>query len=138
MAEMLHVERNIKDVLSHGGFDEIDASIYTALTLAGEPMTATEIADGIGYAYSTTINALNRLIRLGHVSKHRRGRRNIYYPATDLTGIIQAELHRFVSLLKQTAHSIQQLDEQRQRIDDVLDMVHRSIRFLENTAGGET
>ncbi len=139
MAAIRHVKHNIKDVLSHGGFEEIDSSIYTALALADEPMTAREIAAETGYAYSTTINALNHLIKLGHVGKRRDGRKNIYFLTTDLTRIVKEEVHRFISLLRQTARSIQRLDDaRRQRVDDVLDMVNRSIRFLENMKEVET
>lgn len=133
MTVIRQVERNIKDVLSHGGFEEIDASIYATLTLADAPMTAQDIADDIDYAYSTTINALNHLIQLGHISKRRQGRKNVYYLATDLTRIVKGEVHQFITLLKQTARSIHRLDEShRHRMGEVLDMVNRSIRFLEN------
>lgn len=139
MAAIRQVKRNLKNVLSHGGFEEIDSSIYAALTLADEPLTAREIAAETGYAYSTTINALNHLIKLGHIDKRRKGRKNIYFLTTDLTRIVKEEIRRFVSLLRQTARSIQRLDEaRRQRVDDVLDMVNRSLRFLENVKEVET
>lgn len=139
MNQIQQVERNIKSVLSHGGFEEIESSIYAALALADAPMTAREIADEINYAYTTTINALNHLIKLGHVSKRRQGRKNVYHLATDLTSIVKEDIRSFITLLKRTARSIQQLDRQhRQRIDNVLDMVNRSIAFLRNTTEVES
>lgn len=133
MAEIRQVERNIKKVLSHGGFEEIDASIYAALALADTPLSAQQIADKINYAYSTTINALNHLIKRGHVGKRRQGRRNVYFLTTDIASIVQEEVRHFVTLLQRTAHAIHQLDKtHRRRVDHVLDMVQRSMNFLKN------
>ncbi|MDD5778514.1 MAG: helix-turn-helix domain-containing protein [Candidatus Thermoplasmatota archaeon] len=132
MAQIAQVKNNIKKVLSHSGFEDIECSIYAALVLANRPLTAREIAHETSYAYSTTINALNALIKQGHVHKTRRSRKNVYCLATDLAHIVKARINRFSDLLQTTAASIHRLDERyKERLREVLETVNNALCALE-------
>ena len=131
MDRMKIVERNIKQVLNHWGFGEICASIYAALALSDRPLTAKEISKHIDYAYTTTINALNRSIGLGHIRKMRQGRKNVYYIDSDLSDIIKEKLSHFLEILEETEKSIKQLDDRyRERLKGALKTVDSAIQFL--------
>ena len=125
------VERNIKQVLNHWGFGEICSSIYAALALSDRPLTAKEISKRIDYAYTTTINALNRIIGLGHIRKMRQGGKNVYYIDSDLSDIIKEKLRHFLEILEETEKSIKQLDDRyRERLKGALKTVDSAIQFL--------
>ena len=131
MDRMKIVERNIKQVLNHWGFGEICSSIYAALALSDRPLTAKEISKHIDYAYTTTINALNRSIGLGHIRKMRQGRKNVYYIDSDLSDIIKEKLSHFLEILEETEKSIKQLDDRyRERLKGALKTVDSAIQFL--------
>ena len=131
MDKIKTVERNIKQVLNHWGFGEICSSIYAALALSDRPLTAKEISKRIDYAYTTTINALNRTIGLGHIRKMRQGRKNVYYIDSDLSDIIKEKLRHFLEILEETEKSIKQLDEEhRKRLKGALKTVDSAIQFL--------
>jgi DNA-binding transcriptional regulator GbsR (MarR family) len=131
MDRMKIVEGNIKQVLNHWGFGEICASIYAALALSDRPLTAKEISKHIDYAYTTTINALNRSIGLGHIRKMRQGRKNVYYIDSDLSDIIKEKLSHFLEILEETEKSIEQLDDRyRERLKGALKTVDSAIQFL--------
>ena len=131
MDKIKTVERNIKQVLNHWGFGEICSSIYAALALSDRPLTAKEISKHIDYAYTTTINALNRIIGLGHIRKMRQGRKNVYYIDSDLSDIIKEKLRHFLEILEETEKSIKQLDDRyRERLKGALKTVDSAIQFL--------
>ena len=131
MDKIKTVERNIKQVLNHWGFGEICSSIYAALALSDRPLTAKEISKHIDYAYTTTINALNRSIGLGHIRKMRQGRKNVYYIDSDLSDIIKEKLSHFLEILEETEKSIKQLDDRyRERLKGALKTVDSAIQFL--------
>ncbi len=134
------VEGNIKQVLKHWGFGEICSSIYTALALSDHPLTAKEISKHIDYAYTTTINALNRSIGIGHIKKMRQGRKNVYYIDSDLADIVREKLSHFLEILEETEKSIEQLDGgYRKKLRGALKTVDSAIQFLRklNKMGAE-
>lgn len=131
MSGIEDVEDNLKKVLKHWGFGEICASIYAFLALSDSPLTAMEIAEHIGYAYTTTINALNRSIDRGHIRKMRKDGKNVYYIDSDLSYIIKENLSRFLKILEETEKSIKKLDDRhRMKLDGVLRTVNDAIKFL--------
>jgi len=131
MGKIKDVERNIKQVLNHWGFGEICSSIYAALALSDRPLTAKEISKRIDYAYTTTINALNKSIGLRHIRKMRQGRKNVYYIDSDLADIIREKLGHFLEILEETEKSIRQLDEgHRERLKEALKTVSSATLFL--------
>lgn len=137
--EIENVEENIKQIFRHWGFGELCSSIYAALALSDHPLTAKEISEHIEYAYTSTINALNKSIELGHIRKMRQGRKNVYYMNCDLADIVKENLRQFFEILKQTEKSIKQLDERyKKRLEDLLKVVTDAIDFLkmEGTESG--
>jgi len=131
MDKIKNVEYNIKQVLKHWGFGETCSSIYAALSLSSKPLTAKEIAKRIGYAYTTTINALNHSIGLGHVKKMRLGRKNVYYIDKDLADIIKEKLEYFLDTLEKTEESLRELEEkERKRLIGAIEIINNAITFL--------
>jgi len=131
MDKIKNVEYNIKQVLNHWGFGEICSSIYAALALSDRPLTAKEISKHIDYAYTTTINALNRSIVLGHIRKMRQGKKNVYYINSDLSDIIREKLNHFLEVLEETEKSIKQLDDgHKERLKGALKTVSSATQFL--------
>lgn len=138
MTEMDQVEHNIKNILSHSGFEDIECSIYVALALGTRPLTAREIAHETGYAYSTVINGLNGLIKQGHVRKTRWGRKNVYCLSTDLAHIVKNRINHFSELLRTTAASIHRLDKHyKEQLRGILEMVNNALHVLEKVRGME-
>ncbi|MEA2054421.1 MAG: helix-turn-helix domain-containing protein, partial [Candidatus Thermoplasmatota archaeon] len=134
MNEIKKVENNVKNVLNHWGFEELSSSIYTALAISGKPLTAREISKHIDYAYSTTINALNNLIKLGYIQKMRDGRKNVYAANTDFVDIIHGERNRLFSLLRETSDEIHKLKSSyKRKLGGVLKMIENAIHYLEKT-----
>lgn len=129
--EIKNVEENIKLLFKHWGFGEICSSIYAALALSDHSLTAKEISEHIDYAYTSTINALNKAIELGHIGKMREGKKNVYYIDSDLSDIIKENLRHFLEILEDTEKSIDQLDEShRERLQDFLKTLDSAIQFL--------
>ena len=138
MVKIKDVERNIKQVLNHWGFGEICSSIYAALALSDRPLTAKEISKRIDYAYTTTINALNKSIGLRHIRKMRQGRKNVYYIDSDLSDIIREKLSHFLEILEETEKSIKQLDDgYKKKLEGALKTVTSAIHFLKKMRGTE-
>ncbi|MCD6477676.1 MAG: hypothetical protein J7K87_01610 [Candidatus Aenigmarchaeota archaeon] len=128
------VEENIKKILNHWGFGEICSSIYAVLSLSDKPLTARELSRKIGYAYTTTINALNHSIGLGHIRKMRKDGSNVYYIDADISDIVKEELIKFVKVLEDTKKSIHTLDEKyRLRLKGLLKTINNSIQFLKKS-----
>ena len=130
------VENNLKEVLKHWGFGEICASIYAVLALSDKPLTANEISRHIGYAYTTTINALNNSIGLGHVRKTRIDGKNVYFIDADISDIIKERLEKFLKILEKTKESIENLDSlHKKKLKNTLEMVEKAIHFLQTIEG---
>ena len=131
--EVKKVQDNLKMVLKHWGFGEICSSMYAVLALSNESLTAKELSDRIGYAYTTTINALNHSMGLGHIKKMRQGGRYVYYIDADLADIVKEKLDQFLDILEKTENSIQQLDKNlKRKLKTSLKTVDDAIKFLRN------
>jgi len=131
MNKIKKVENNLKEILKHWGFGETCSSIYAVLSLSSEPLTAQEIAKRIEYAYTTTINALNHSIDLGHIKKMRVGRKNVYYLDSDLADIIKEKLEYFLNILEETEKAMYELEEkERKRLSGAIETINNAITFL--------
>ena len=107
--------------------------MYAVLALSNESLTAKELSDRIGYAYTTTINALNHSMGLGHIKKMRQGGRYVYYIDTDLADIVKEKSDQFLDILEKTENSIQQLDKNlKRKLKTSLKTVDDAIKFLRN------
>ncbi|HEC89082.1 MAG: hypothetical protein DRN12_05560 [Thermoplasmata archaeon] len=131
MDKIKQVENNLKMVLRHWGFGEICSSIYATLAVSDRPLTAREISERINYAYTTTINALNRSIGLRHIKKIRENGRNVYTIETDLSDIIRERLNYFLLLLEETEDSIRKLDGNlKAKLRGVFRMIDNAKNFI--------
>ncbi len=113
-------------VMLHWGFRETAASIYALLVMENRPMTAKEIADKIGRAYSSVINELNTLRRYGLVDRRRVDRKCIYTAVTDLVEIIKNERRRVMKFFKEIKEGIDDRDEYKKIIENV----EKAIEYL--------
>ena len=119
-------------VLRHWGFGEICSSMYAVLALSNGPLTAKELSDR-GYAYTTTINALNHSMGLWHIKKMRQEGRYVYYIDADLADIVKEKLDQFLDILEKTENSIQQLDKNlKRKLKTSLKTVDDAIKLLKN------
>ena len=125
---------DIKKIARHWGLGEIESSIYAVIVTSETLLTAREIAQKIGYAYSSTINGLNNLIRSGFSEKRREKRKNVYNPLIDFVEIIKKETDDIHSLLKQVAGGIHALeDTYKRKLAEVLKRIEIAIGYLEKT-----
>ena len=125
---------DIKKIAKHWGFGEIDSSIYATILTSEKPLTAHEISDMIGYAYSSTINALNHMVRAGFLEKRREGRKNVYFPTMDFVDIIRKDSENVCSLLQQMANRIHALEgKYKQKFASLLQRIEKAIGYLEKT-----
>ena len=131
MSKIRQVENNVKMFLKHWGFGEVCSSIYAALTLSSKPLTARELSRRMDYAYTTTINALNHSIGLGHVKKMRQGKKYVYYIDVDLADIVKEKLGHFLKLLENTEKFVSRLDsDQKKNLEKPLKTIRNTITFL--------
>ena len=96
-----HAVRRVKAMMMNWGLGEGCSFIYAVLITAHKPLSADEIGKKTNYAYSSTINYLNTLIRLGLVERFREFRKNRYVADVNFVELIKAERARVKSYLKQ-------------------------------------
>ena len=123
---------DIKKIAKHWGFGEIDSSIYAVIVTSERPLTAYEISNKIGYAYSSTINALNQMVRAGFLEKKRENGKNVYLPTMDFVDIIRKDSENIRSLLQQIANRIHSLEgKYKQKFESLLQGIEKAIGYLE-------
>lgn len=93
--------RRVKAMMMNWGLGEGCSFIYAVLITAHKPLSADEIGKKTNYAYSSTINYLNTLIRVGLVERFREFRKNRYVADVNFVELIKAERARVKSYLKQ-------------------------------------
>ena len=121
--------RETKALLMHWGFGETCSSIYALLFVSEEPLTADEVADELGYAYSSMINELNKLRRESVITRERKGRKYVYSARKEVDSILLRERERTLSILKRMKKA---LDRNAQLLDEeVRDSVEKSIELIE-------
>ncbi len=92
--------RETKRLMMHWGFGETCSSIYALLFISEDSMTAKEVADELGYAYSSMINELNKLRREGVIIRERKGRKYAYAAVKSIDSILLKEKEKTLSILK--------------------------------------
>ncbi len=118
----------IRRVMKHWGFGDSCASIYAVLVVSDKPMTADEISKSVGYAYSSVINELNRLMREGFIERGRKGRRYTYSAVTDFLEIIRKERHRLMGMLKETKNSLEGIKNR--KMEGLAESINASLEYL--------
>lgn len=125
------VKNKLREVLKNWGFGDIEAEIFATLSTKNE-MTAQEISDEVNCAYSTTINSLNSLRRMGYVSRRRKNRKFVYSANLDFVKIMDKEIEKLSGMLRDLAEEIQQIKgKYKERIKDLKVKVEKAIRYLE-------
>ncbi len=120
------VYSGIHKVMMHWGFRETAASIYATLVVEDRPMSAKEIADKIGRAYSSVINELNILRRYGLVERRRVNRKCMYTGVIDLVEVIKNERRRVLNFLKEIKEGVSDRDKYK----DIMENVEHAIEYL--------
>ncbi len=121
--------RDTKRLLLHWGFGETCSSIYALLFVSEEPLTAEEVADELGYAYSSMVNELNKLRREGIITRERSGRKYVYTAQKRVDSILQKEKEKTLSIL----NSMKEILERQTALleDEVRESVQMSIDVIE-------
>ncbi|MBN1455906.1 MAG: helix-turn-helix domain-containing protein [Methanomicrobia archaeon] len=117
------VIRRVTAILTNWGVSEGCSSIYAVLLASPYPLTAEEIAERAHYAYSSTINHLNTLIRMGLVTRVRRIGKNLYMANMSFVELIKAErakLTRYLRQLRDELDGAKDLDHLRAKVDHAL------------------
>jgi len=103
------VIRRVAEILATWGISDGCGSIYAVLIAARAPLSAYEIGDRTHYAYSSTINYLNSLSRMGLVTKMRRLRKNLYRANMSLVELIKADRAKMKGHLHQLRDDLEGL-----------------------------
>ena len=134
---MKKIERKLRNVLRHWGFGEIESAIFATLATS-DGLTAQEISHSIGYAYSTTINSLNNLIRLGYVERMRGDKKFIYFANLDFVKIMERESKKISSLLRELFDEIHEIeDSYKDRLKKLKAKIEKAIKYLEGKKAPE-
>lgn len=118
--------RRVKAMMMNWGFGEGCSIIYAVLITTHKPLSAEEIGERANYAYSSTINYLNTLIRLGLVERFREFRKNRYVANVNFVELIKAERERVKSYLKQLGSDIEGIKD----LEPLRDKVESAIAYL--------
>jgi DNA-binding transcriptional regulator GbsR (MarR family) len=118
--------RRVKAMMMNWGFGEGCSFIYAVLITTHKPLSAEEIGERTNYAYSSTINYLNTLIRLGLVERFREFRKNRYVANVNFVELIKAERERIKSYLKQLGSDIEGIKD----LEPLKDKVESAIAYL--------
>ena len=111
----------------HWGFGDLESTIYALLVMKKEPMTAREIADEIGYAYSSVVNALNQLIRHEMIERKKSGKCYTYFAVIDFIRIIRNERLKVKNFLTEAKMA---LEEENGKYAELLKHLEEGIEYL--------
>ena len=95
------VIQRVKALMMNWGFAEGCSAIYAVLIASREPLSAEEIGKKADYAYSSTINYLNTLLRIGLVERVRSIKKNVYTANVNIVELIRTEHEKVMAYLKQ-------------------------------------
>ncbi len=123
---MDHAVRRVKALMMDWGFAEGCSSVYAVLLTSREPLSAKDIGERTSYAYSSTINYLNTLIRVGLVERVRSIKRNVYMANVNFVELIKAEREKVMAHLKQLDELIQGTKD----LEHLSEKVEHAIAYL--------
>ena len=123
---MDHAVRRLKALMTDWGFAEGCSSVYAVLLTSREPLSAKDIGERTSYAYSSTINYLNTLIRVGLVERVRSIKRNVYMANVNFVELIKAEREKVMAHLKQLDELIQGTKD----LEHLSEKVEHAIAYL--------
>ena len=117
----------LKKVMLHWGFTHIEASVYSLLLLKKKAMSAREIAEETGYAYSSVVNSLNRLKRFQLVEREKKGKCYFYTPVTNIVEIIRNERRIVRNYLIEVREALKEGGE---KYSELLKCIEEGIEYL--------
>lgn len=120
--------KNLRDLLIHWGFTNMEASIYALMALSQKPMGAREIAEKLNRAYSSVVNELNKLLRYGIVERSKGDRCYQYSAVIDLIGIIHMERRKLIRMLSNIKDSLESM--RRERYGDFINHLEEALEYL--------
>lgn len=121
--------RRVKVIMMNWGLGEGCSSILAVLIASREPLSAEEISERTSYAYSSTINYLNTLIRMGLVARFRRIRKNRYLASVNFVELIKAERERvmgYLNQLRDDLEGVKDLEHLREKVEHAIDYLRRA------------
>ncbi len=120
--------QSLKDVMIHWGFGDTEASIYALLALSAKPMTAKEIAEKVGRAYSSVVNELNKLIRHGMVTRSKGEKCYHYSAVIDVIKIIRNERRKVINLLTEVRNDLEEMYDE--SVEELKNHVEEALKYL--------
>jgi len=133
---MDRIIRGVKAMMLNWGLGEGCSSIFAVLLASCEPLSAEEISTRTSYAYSSTINYLNTLIKLGLVARFRRIKKNLYLANVNFVELIKAERERvmgYLNLLRDDLEGVKELEHLSENVERAIDYLRR-VENTENEA----
>jgi len=125
--------RQVKALMMNWGFAEGCSAIYAVLITSREPLSAEEIGGKTDYAYSSTINYLNTLIRIGLVERVRSIKKNVYMANVNFVELIKAEREKVMAYLKQ----LDEVLEGEKDLESLSEKVEHAIAYLRRIESAE-
>ncbi|NQE05486.1 hypothetical protein C5S32_06415 [ANME-1 cluster archaeon GoMg1] len=118
--------RRVKAMMMNWGFGEGCSSVYAVLLTSREPLSAKDIGERTSYAYSSTINYLNTLIRMGLVERVRSVRKYLYMANVNFVERIKAEREKVKGYLNQLGTELEGIKD----LEPLSEKVERAIAYL--------
>jgi DNA-binding transcriptional regulator GbsR (MarR family) len=118
--------RRVKAMMMNWGFGEGCSFIYAVLITSREPLSAEEIGEKTNYAYSSTINYLNTLIRMGLVERIRSIRKNLYMANVNFVELIKTEREKVLGYLNHLGTDLEGMKD----LEHLKEKVERAIAYL--------
>jgi predicted transcriptional regulator len=86
----------MRDIPGRRAAGTLEAAVLAVLQAAGEPLSPSEVREGIGgpLAYTTVVTILSRLHAKGVLDRHKSGRAYLYAPVTDQPGLAARRMAR--------------------------------------------
>ena len=132
--------RGVKAMMMNWGFGEGCSFIYAVLITSHEPLSAEEIGKRTNYAYSSTINFLNTLMRVGLVERVRGFRKNLYMANVNFVELIKAEREKvkvYLSQLGADLEGIKDFEHLRVKVERALDYLRGVERAADKDSDNE-
>ncbi|MBC7129373.1 MAG: BlaI/MecI/CopY family transcriptional regulator [Thermoplasmatales archaeon] len=127
---MKKIKEKLKRLLKYWGFEDIESEIFATL-MTSDGLTAEEIANSIGYAYSTTVNSLNSLARMGYIERVRKQRKFVYSAKIDFVKIIEQEMRKISSMLKEIANDFKGKISYRKKFSKLAQKIEEALKYIE-------
>jgi len=128
--------RRVKALMMNWGFAEGCSTIYAVLIASREPLSAEEIREKTDYAYSSTINYLNTLIRIGLVERVRSIKKNVYMANVNFVELIKAEREKVMAYLKQLDDALKG-EKELEHLSEKVELAIAYLRRVESAADKE-